>query len=530
MLDPTDILRAHGSAVAGLSPDGTFEVAVAATAQDTLALGGPGGRARLVREHILSMPEDTWADDPAMLLALAASFRASDAGNAIAALAYLDSADTILAGGDRDCSLIVLARLLRATIYRAIGRLVDAAEQAEFALRLADTAAAPLTERIMLRAVALTQLGICGTLLGQHDDARTALQQGLALGGDLSAETRIEALGCLALIDFSSGSAQSTAKHLDVAVGLMGTVMTSADLPCAPVALAQAFVALECGRSSVARDLVSALTVSTRATEYEPLTLHVAALLYMAECQFLEALEVLGDEQILIRGWQSPRMLQSLHDADRATALIHVGEMPAARQLVARLTADTHHALCPARLSALLELTTGNLPDALAAAEGCLVLGDDHAPRTALYIEVLRASAHDALGDSGMAAAGFDRALAHAARTGERRAFTTLPADRLVSLLEAAAARPQPVARRAVIDDLLRAATEGSQPAITPLSDRERVVLRRIASGESVKRIAAELQVSPNTVKSQVRSIYRKLGASNRHEAVNQASAFGIAP
>ncbi|WP_166876024.1 LuxR C-terminal-related transcriptional regulator [Salinibacterium sp. ZJ450] len=529
MLDPTDILRANGSAVVGLSRDQNVDEAE--TEPDTLMLGSPGERARLVRELILSMPEETWVEDPAMLLALAASFRAVDSVNAVAALPYLDSADGILAAGDRDCSLIVVARLLRAIIYRALGRLVDAAEQAEFALRLADTAAAPLTERITLRALALIQLGICGTLLGQHDDARSALQQGMALGGDhLARDAGIEALGCLALIDFSSGSVQSTAKHLAAAEELMGAAMTSADLPCAPVSLAQAFVALECGRVTVARDLASALTASTLATEYEPLTLHVSALLLMAEGQFLEALEVLSDEQILIRGWQSPRMLQSLHDADRANALIHVGEMPAARQLITRLTADAHHALCPARLAALLELTTGNLADALAAAEGCLTLGDDHAPRTSLYIEVLRAAAHDALGDSGIAAAGTDRALAHAARTGERRAFTTLPADRLLSLLKAAGARPQPAVRRSVIDDLLRSVTDSSQPAISPLTDRERVVLRRIASGESVKRIAAELQVSPNTVKSQVRSIYRKLGASNRHEAVNQASAFGIAP
>jgi LuxR family maltose regulon positive regulatory protein len=53
-----------------------------------------------------------------------------------------------------------------------------------------------------------------------------------------------------------------------------------------------------------------------------------------------------------------------------------------------------------------------------------------------------------------------------------------------------------------------------------PLTKRERNVLRLLNSELSLREIAAELFVSYNTVKSQTRAVYRKLGVSTRAEAV----------
>ena len=52
------------------------------------------------------------------------------------------------------------------------------------------------------------------------------------------------------------------------------------------------------------------------------------------------------------------------------------------------------------------------------------------------------------------------------------------------------------------------------------LSDRELAVLRLLPSDASLREIASSLYLSLNTVKTHVRSIYRKLGASTREEAV----------
>ncbi|MCK8467565.1 LuxR C-terminal-related transcriptional regulator [Microbacterium sp. KSW4-16] len=66
-----------------------------------------------------------------------------------------------------------------------------------------------------------------------------------------------------------------------------------------------------------------------------------------------------------------------------------------------------------------------------------------------------------------------------------------------------------------------------SRPRLTP---REQVVLRTLTSGAPLPTIAAELRVSQNTLKTQLRSIYRKLDAGNRSEALEQAARHGLLP
>lgn len=60
------------------------------------------------------------------------------------------------------------------------------------------------------------------------------------------------------------------------------------------------------------------------------------------------------------------------------------------------------------------------------------------------------------------------------------------------------------------------------------LTQRERIVLDRLQSTASLEYIARSLVVSINTVKTQTRSIYRKLGANSREEAVRIAYDLGL--
>ncbi len=67
-------------------------------------------------------------------------------------------------------------------------------------------------------------------------------------------------------------------------------------------------------------------------------------------------------------------------------------------------------------------------------------------------------------------------------------------------------------------------AAESTAPVVTePLSQREREVLEYVSSMLNTAEIADELYLSVNTVKSHLRSIFRKLGASRRGEAVRRA-------
>ena len=61
-----------------------------------------------------------------------------------------------------------------------------------------------------------------------------------------------------------------------------------------------------------------------------------------------------------------------------------------------------------------------------------------------------------------------------------------------------------------------------------PLTDREQAVLGFLDSDLSTRQIADELYVSVNTVKSQVRSVYRKLDVSRRGDAVRRARHLGL--
>ena len=60
------------------------------------------------------------------------------------------------------------------------------------------------------------------------------------------------------------------------------------------------------------------------------------------------------------------------------------------------------------------------------------------------------------------------------------------------------------------------------------LSPREHSVLRSMSCGLSNKRIAQELQIAPETVKSHVKGIFIKLAVQTRAHAVSTAGALGL--
>jgi LuxR family maltose regulon positive regulatory protein len=104
----------------------------------------------------------------------------------------------------------------------------------------------------------------------------------------------------------------------------------------------------------------------------------------------------------------------------------------------------------------------------------------------------------------------FARALEDAARR--------QPGDDYVDALLAtisAAARRVPVTRVVL-------------PGNVTLSEREATVLRLLATRLTTREIAAELFVSQNTLKTHLKSIYRKLGADSRRTAVEAAWAYGV--
>jgi LuxR family transcriptional regulator, maltose regulon positive regulatory protein len=82
---------------------------------------------------------------------------------------------------------------------------------------------------------------------------------------------------------------------------------------------------------------------------------------------------------------------------------------------------------------------------------------------------------------------------------------------------------PPPVTSRRYAEQLAAAFEVVHVAVPAPLSERELAVLALLPSLLSGGEIADELTVSVNTVKSHIRSIYKKLGVTNRRDAVRQA-------
>jgi LuxR family maltose regulon positive regulatory protein len=178
---------------------------------------------------------------------------------------------------------------------------------------------------------------------------------------------------------------------------------------------------------------------------------------------------------------------------------------------------------CLHAVSARLLLVSGDAEGALAQ----LTAPCDAAyPTVAIERDVLRAVALRATGNGETALAAIESALATAEPEGIRRPF--LSAGRGVRELLADHLRKN-VTHRWFASELLRSldGANGTQmlPAelLEPLSAREGEVLRFLPTMMSNSDIASELFVSVNTVKTHVKSIYRKLDVTRRQDAVRRA-------
>ena len=110
------------------------------------------------------------------------------------------------------------------------------------------------------------------------------------------------------------------------------------------------------------------------------------------------------------------------------------------------------------------------------------------------------------------------------ARAGDRVAARTQLAEASELLDACSDAGALPARIRALERRLTQDASGSTTDAGLPTAAELRV-LRLLASELSQREIAGELYLSPDTVKTHVRRLYRKLGVATRSEAVAQARA-----
>ncbi len=156
--------------------------------------------------------------------------------------------------------------------------------------------------------------------------------------------------------------------------------------------------------------------------------------------------------------------------------------------------------------------------------------------RTRSRIEILglAALAHEAQSRTDEAVATLIQALGLAQPGGLRRIFLD-EGQPMLALLRSTVPR---IGKRSLAayaagllhgeeDQGMRPATV-APPLIEPLSPQELRVLALLVAGLPNQEIARQMVVSINTIKSQVRSIYRKLDVGNRAEARAAARGLGL--
>jgi LuxR family maltose regulon positive regulatory protein len=172
-------------------------------------------------------------------------------------------------------------------------------------------------------------------------------------------------------------------------------------------------------------------------------------------------------------------------------------------------------------------LRSGDTAKALRVVVALDQLPDMH-PTVRIGSLLVEAVARETLGEPGTAAA-LERALQLAEPDRIRRPFLSGGAPlREVMRCHASLAEAGAPLLAELLDALPSASEDAAAGLAEPLSERERAVLRLMPTILANSEIAGELFVSVNTVKTHVRSIYRKLDVGSRRDAVARARQVGL--
>ena len=485
------------------------------------------GDASAVRSLLAPLPRDRVETDAELAAALACA--ALDVGDTDAAEVHLALAERAAAGlpeprRRRYLETMALANLATARLEGDFEGALDAADEL-----LVEAAAHAGGSDGARQALVHAMLGETALWGHRRDRAGEELTRAVTLarlhGLDYVA---VSALSDLALLDVMNRGPAGDQGHAREAIelaarrGWAGIPQTA----CAHTALALATF-FDLRPTEAAEHLEHAVAASgqVRRRQLAFVVAHLAARLHGATGSPREGLRILDEYELLHRHGAAPPYEPASLAAMRARLLIAAGETEAAAAAIA----PAHGApwLVVDIAEARLALTAGEPAEAveiLVAAQRDGKTGT-HAV-TDVERAVLEAVAHDEAGEPAAAARALEEALALVEVNRHRWPFLEL-GRRMEELL-----RRQirvGTAHRAVVGELLDAFADRAPvsrtvtPLLEPLSEREQAILRYLPTALSNREIAAELFVTTNTVKTHLRSIYRKLDVARRREAVERA-------
>lgn len=347
----------------------------------------------------------------------------------------------------------------------------------------------------------------CGVSLyygGHEEEARTEFERVLAASPRPGIE--IQGFGGLAMLEALRGALPEARSWIERAEARSWPQEVLDEYPGSMLRIAQAKLAIEDLDLVAAQRYVHAIWPIIDTIEHWSLLAYLQALIDLGNGRAAEGLERFRAlrESRTSRLGTLPGIARHL-DVTESLLALGSGEMMAARRLTARSRSPVTLQLAVARVA----LVDGRVTEALERLGRTRPVGiEDRAIRLSLEAVVLHRLGHHAeAGDR------VRRFLAVHHATGLRSPLMLLPAADVEIFGEVARDVPRALAEVAPVPQL---------------SPREEVILAELVDTASVEEIAARLHVSANTVKSQRRSLYRKLGVSSRQDALATALAHGL--
>jgi len=482
------------------------------------------------RQLINGLPTEVWHNDPRIAEAMGGSFRANGSPRGKSALSYFRAAEDAVAATPNVPAFCLVSVLIgHAAALRTLGLLTQARAKLAEAERIMRTdTAARLSLRIECGARWSLESGMVDLLAGELESARSHLEDAHGHAAEhLTRAEHIECLGGIAFLDVLD-------MEFDRALGLIAEVHELAagtDLIetgyAVPALASSMFIANERYELERAAEAETALLVAARHNEWDPFAGIVSAQLRALEGNAILALDALSKAINVLDKWETRGIGIDLARLLQGAVLLSVDHGEEAWAVLQTLHPYANHPLCPARVIAHLRLAHGDLVGAEEAIRECEALGDAHCKRTAVDIQLIRAVIEYERGNFVVSDVSADRAFVTLARTGSRLPLRSIPVASLSALASRATGRRHSPDVTRMLEQIVER-TSGSHRELQTLSARERLVLAQVQRGLTVAAIAAELYISPNTVKTHLRRLYSKLGVSTRDEAIRAARALGL--
>jgi LuxR family maltose regulon positive regulatory protein len=508
----------------------------------------PRGGRSLAAEFVGMPHSDAWPTPQPYLISAAAALAA---GRPESAAAALDAAEGILerSPAGQEAAVRLAAAVIRLAAARRTGDLPAAAAAASRARRLVSEVAGAPGEHdgkpVRHRQIQARVLADCAAVelwSGHLDEAARVLEPAVAAAAAPGGEhERAACLGQLALVEALRGRLRRAVK-----LATEATAASAADeqqplaqqppsaqqqIPAqhqAPAALAAlAWVHLERGELREARGRLRQVDAALGVSPDK--LIGAVACLMVAWAGLAEGRADVATQFVARArsGWSVPAWLGQRLSLAESRACVAAGDTRAALAAAERLGRDAPLAAAVALAHA--RAVAGDGANARRALAPALAAGGEAPDRVRLQAWLVDARLSYGSGDGTRGR----RSLTSALRLAEREEIR-LPFVMERGWIGPLLRRDPELARthRRLFTPALRedhpAAPSGAPEratvaAVEPLTEREREVLRHVSGMLNTAEVASEMYISVNTVKSHLKSIYRKLAAGHRGEAVRRA-------